>query len=168
MPNPIKGDSDITNGAGVPGVLGTSTSYNGVLGYTTAEGHAGVAGACDEGLGNGVYGRSKNRAGVFAVSENFEAVHAESNSSKTAAIAAYNLNVNSESASLYAQKKGKGCAAVFDGKVNIVNGDLKVLKGTIKVKDIDIVDMLFKLTNQLNNEISQLKGRISILEMRPR
>ncbi len=164
----LTGDSNISDGAGVPGVLGTSTSYNGVLGYTTAEGHAGVAGACDEGLGNGVYGRSKNRVGVFAVSENFEAVHAESNSSKTAAIAAYNLNVNSESAAIFAQKKGKGCSAIFDGKVNIIEGDLKVLKGTIKVKDVDIVGMLFNLTNQLNNEISQLKMRIASLEMRPR
>ncbi len=168
MSIPLNGESNITNGAGVPGVLGTSNSFNGVLGYTTAEGHAGVAGACDEGMGNGVYGRSKNRVGVFAVSENFEAVHAESNSSKTAAIAAYNLNVNSESASLYAQKKGKGCAAVFDGKVNIINGDLKVLKGTIKVKDIDILDMLINLNNHLNNEISQLRMRIDSLEMRPR
>ena len=165
MPNPLIGESNVPE---VPGVLGNSTSFNGVLGYTTAEGHAGVAGACDEGLGNGVYGRSKNRVGVFAVSENFEAVHAESNSSKTAAIAAYNLNENSDSPSLYAQKKGKGCSAVFDGKVNIVNGDLKVLKGTIKVKDIDIVKVLFDLAAQLNSEVSQLKGRIAALEMRPR
>jgi hypothetical protein len=50
------------------GVVGTSTLFNGVLGYTTAEGHAGVAGACDEGNGNGVYGRSKNRNGVYGVS----------------------------------------------------------------------------------------------------
>jgi hypothetical protein len=34
----------------------------------TANGHAGVAGACDEGDGNGVFGRSKNRNGVFGVS----------------------------------------------------------------------------------------------------
>ncbi|MEO8446752.1 MAG: hypothetical protein ABI528_04610 [bacterium] len=151
MPNPISGNSDLTNGAGVPGVLGTSTSFNGVLGYTTAEGHAGVAGACDEGNGNGVYGRSKNRVGVFAVSENFEAVHAESNSPKTAAIAAYNFNENSDSAALYAQKKGKGCSAIFDGKVNIVNGDLKVLKGTIKVKDVDIVQLLLNINRQLQD-----------------
>jgi hypothetical protein len=50
------------------GIVGTSTLFNGVLGYTTADGHAGVAGACDEGNGNGVYGRSKNRNGVYGVS----------------------------------------------------------------------------------------------------
>ncbi|MGB4842939.1 MAG: hypothetical protein WBP16_00590, partial [Ferruginibacter sp.] len=146
------------------GIQGNSTIFNGVLGYTTAEGHAGVAGACDEGMGNGVYGRSKNRVGVFAVSENFEAVHAESNSSKTAAIAAYNLNVNSDAPSLYAKKRGKGCSAVFDGKVNIVEGDLKILKGTIYIKDINIVDWL----NNLSSMITRLQGEVSSLQMRIR
>lgn len=154
MPIPLHGESKITDGQGVAGVLGKSSSFNGVLGYTTAEGHAGVAGACDEGLGNGVYGRSKNRVGVFAVTENFEAVHAESNSSKTAAIAAYNFNVNSDSPALYAKKEGKGCSAVFDGKVNIVEGDLKILKGTLFIKGINMFDMVAQLAN-LNVEISQ-------------
>jgi hypothetical protein len=49
------------------GIAGSSSLYNGVLGSTTAEGHAGVAGVCDEGNGNGVYGRSKNRNGVYGV-----------------------------------------------------------------------------------------------------
>jgi hypothetical protein len=167
MSNPLRGDSDNTNVPETAGVLGTSTIYNGVLGYTTAEGHAGVAGACDEGLGNGVYGRSKNRVGVFAVSENFEAVHAESNSSKTAAIAAYNFNVNSDSAALYAKKKGKGCSAVLDGNVNIVEGDLKILKGTLLIKGINIFDLVVQLSN-LNVEVSQLRTRIMSLESRVR
>jgi hypothetical protein len=62
---PINGESSQSE---VPGVLGKSTTYNGVLGYTTAAGHAGVAGACDEGDGNGVYGRSKNVDGVVGYS----------------------------------------------------------------------------------------------------
>ena len=61
----IKKFSDNTDPEGTAGVLGTSTIFNGVLGYTTAEGHAGIAGACDEGNGNGVYGRSKNAHGVY-------------------------------------------------------------------------------------------------------
>lgn len=61
----VKGNSDEPE---IAGVLGTSTTYNGVLGYTTAAGHAGVAGACDEGDSHGVYGRSKNRNGVLGVS----------------------------------------------------------------------------------------------------
>ena len=61
----IKKFSDSTDPEGTAGVLGTSTIFNGVLGYTTADGHAGIAGACDEGGGNGVYGRSKNAHGVY-------------------------------------------------------------------------------------------------------
>ena len=65
MGQPINGNSDSNNPSGTAGVLGESTIFNGVLGYTTADGHAGVAGACDEGNGNGVYGRSKNANGVI-------------------------------------------------------------------------------------------------------
>ncbi|HET9747487.1 MAG TPA: hypothetical protein VFP97_17345 [Chitinophagaceae bacterium] len=61
----IKKFSDNTDPEGTAGVQGTSTIFNGVLGYTTADGHAGIAGACDEGGGNGVYGRSKNAHGVY-------------------------------------------------------------------------------------------------------
>ena len=57
--------SDNLDPAGTAGVLGTSTTYNGVLGVTTAEGHAGVAGVCDNGAGNGLYGRSANQHGVY-------------------------------------------------------------------------------------------------------
>ena len=53
---------------GEPGVMGTSSQFNGVLGVTTANGHAGVAGVSDEGVGNGIYGRSKNANGVVGYS----------------------------------------------------------------------------------------------------
>ncbi len=49
----------------VAGVSGSSTTFNGVIGYTTAKGHAGVAGVCDSGEGNGVYGRSGLANGVI-------------------------------------------------------------------------------------------------------
>ena len=61
----IKKYSDVSDPMGTAGVLGTSTIFDGVLGYTTANEHAGVAGVCDEGNGNGVYGRSANRNGVY-------------------------------------------------------------------------------------------------------
>lgn len=61
----IKKYSDLSDPIDTPGVLGTSTIFDGVLGYTTADEHAGVAGACDEGNGNGVYGRSANRNGIY-------------------------------------------------------------------------------------------------------
>lgn len=52
----------------IPGVLGESNKFNGVLGVTTANGHSGVAGVADSGGGNGVYGRSKNANGVVGYS----------------------------------------------------------------------------------------------------
>jgi hypothetical protein len=48
--------------------VGESALFNGMLGYTTSEGHAGVAGVADSGIGNGVYGRSKNANGVIGYS----------------------------------------------------------------------------------------------------
>lgn len=57
-----------TTDPGVAGVLGKSSTFNGVLGVTTADGHAGVAGVCDTSNGNGVYGRSKQANGVMGIS----------------------------------------------------------------------------------------------------
>ncbi|PGH96159.1 hypothetical protein [Bacillus thuringiensis] len=62
---PISGDS---NQDGVAGVTGVSNKFNGVLGISTANGHAGVAGVCDTSQGNGVYGRSKLVNGVVGYS----------------------------------------------------------------------------------------------------
>jgi hypothetical protein len=50
------------------GVYGESKGFNGVLGQTTADGHAGVAGVSDSGNSNGVYGRSQNANGVVGYS----------------------------------------------------------------------------------------------------
>lgn len=61
----IKKFSDSTDPEYTAGVSGTSTIFNGVLGSTSADGHAGVAGTCDEANGNGIYGRSKNAHGVY-------------------------------------------------------------------------------------------------------
>lgn len=55
------------NNPGTPGVLGESTIFNGVLGMTTADGHAGVAGVCYSGKSNGVYGGSNLANGVYGV-----------------------------------------------------------------------------------------------------
>ena len=71
----VEGVNSTLKGVGVlgrsthqAGVLGESAGFNGVLGYTTANGHSGVAGISDEGNGNGVYGRSKNVNGVVGYS----------------------------------------------------------------------------------------------------
>ena len=54
--------------SGEAAFVGESSLFNGVLGITTSEGHAGVAGVSDTGVGNGVYGRSKNANGVVGYS----------------------------------------------------------------------------------------------------
>lgn len=54
--------------SGEAAFVGESSLFNGVLGVTTSEGHAGVAGVSDSGVGNGVYGRSKNANGLVGYS----------------------------------------------------------------------------------------------------
>lgn len=72
----ILGVSSTKHGVGVrghstfqSGVVGESEQLDGVLGVTTSEGHAGVAGVSNDGNGNGVYGYSKNVDGVVGLSE---------------------------------------------------------------------------------------------------
>jgi hypothetical protein len=133
----------------IPGVLGESTSYNGVLGQTTADGHAGVAGVSDSGNSNGVYGRSKNRNGVYGVSsaaehsgvvggnddgtgvlgrsinsrgvwglsDNSVGVVAQTRSSNTPALQAFQSNPNSDSFALVAKHDGGKMAGFFEGGV---------------------------------------------------
>ncbi len=47
---------------------------NGVVGYSSATGHNGVAGVNEEGNGNGVYGRSKRASGVYGESAEFNGI----------------------------------------------------------------------------------------------
>lgn len=112
------------------GVHGESKGFNGVLGATTADGAAGVAGVSDSGKGNGIYGRSKNAngvvgyssaigasgvagvneegdgPGVYGRSKKNEGVHAETMSTTTAALAAYNLNPEGTGAAIYGKHTG--------------------------------------------------------------
>jgi hypothetical protein len=95
----IKKYSDISDPIDTPGVLGTSTIYDGVLGYTTADEHAGVAGACDEGNGNGVYGRSANRNGIYG----------HSSAKFHSGVAGINDNQTNEAGpGIYGKSKGSG------------------------------------------------------------
>ncbi|MFI6902640.1 hypothetical protein ACIBKY_15385 [Nonomuraea sp. NPDC050394] len=79
--------------------------------------------ADNRGRGPGVFVRTGIGAAVDARSEAYEAVHAETNSPNTAAIAAYNLNADSTGAALYADHRGVGPAGFFKGNV-IVTGDV--------------------------------------------
>jgi hypothetical protein len=129
-----------------PGVIGKSTKWVGVYGETAGieNGPAGVWGE-HKGAGIGMKAVSKDGAGLAAYSTSNEAVHAETQSPGTAAIAAYNLNPNGTGAAIFAKKAGaKGHAAFLDGNVWVggelgVGGDITLANADC-AEDFDIVD----------------------------
>jgi hypothetical protein len=108
---------------------------------------AGV-GVCGEhrGGGIGVKAVSQSGMGLAAYSAEYEAVHAETRSMNTAAIAAYNLNPRGGGAAVFAKKEGtRGHAGFFDGKVWVsgelaVGGDI-VLANADCAEDFDVVTL---------------------------
>jgi hypothetical protein len=121
-----------TTGAGVQGksegagVIGTSTKWVGVYGETAGieNGPAGVWGE-HKGAGTGVKAVSKDGVGLAAYSTSNEAIHAETKSPGTAAIAAYNLNPAGTGAAIFAKKEGsQGHAGFFAGNV-VITGILE-------------------------------------------
>jgi|SRR5215469_13345570 len=131
----VYGKSESTSGgAGVmgegdpaPGVIGKSTKWIGVYGETAGieNGPAGVWGE-HKGAGVGVKAVSKDGAGLAAYSTSNEAIHAETQSPGTAAIAAYNLNPAGTGAAIYAESRSRGPAAFFKGDV-LITGDIKLI-----------------------------------------
>ncbi len=110
-----------------PGVIGKSTKWVGVYGETAGieNGPAGVWGE-HKGAGIGVKAVSKDGQGLVAFSASNEAIHAETNSPWSAAIAAYNLDPDGTGAAIFARKTGsQGHAAFFDGNVHIT-GDISL------------------------------------------
>lgn len=101
------------------GVYGISESGSGVWGV--AKSGTGVVGTSESGKG-GLF-ESAQSVGVWGVSATNEAVHAETRSVTTAALAAYQMNPDSQTAALYAKHAGGRVAAVFEGDV-IVSGDI--------------------------------------------
>jgi hypothetical protein len=90
---------------------------------------------------NAVVAKSHSGAGVWATSDTYEAVHAETNS-HIAAIAAYNLS-HGDGFALYGKKEGGGQAGFFDGDVWIrdtlgVGVDIKLANGQDCAEDFDI------------------------------
>jgi hypothetical protein len=143
-----------TGGAGVmgegnpgPGVIGKSTKWVGVYGETAGleNGPAGVWGE-HKGAGIGVKAVSKDGAGLAAYSSTNEAIHAETQSGGTAAIAAYNLNPAGTGAAIFAKKEGnEGHAGFFEGRVWIsgdlgIGGDVK-LANADGAEDFDVVPL---------------------------
>ncbi len=111
----------------------------------------------DDGAGVGVHGEhrragigvkavSNSGMGLAAYSSEHEAVHAETHSRGTAAIAAYNLNVSGTGAAVFAKKAGtRGHAGFFDGRVWVggelaVGGDI-VLANADCAEDFDVTNV---------------------------
>lgn len=119
-----------------PGVQATSQEFEAVHAETNSPGTAAVAAynmnssstgaavfADNRGGGPAVFASSGTGAAVEAKSQAFEAVHAETNSPGTAAIAAYNLNTGGTGAALFCETRGSGPAGFFKGNV-VVTGDI--------------------------------------------
>jgi len=165
-PQPIRADyyegDKIQNGSYVQeahsAVLGINNKLKstGILAGTLDRHNDVGAGGKSESIG--VLGISNKGIGVWCESNDHEALHAETKSTETAAIAAYNINPESNSTALYAKKYGSnGSAAVFDGDVNIVIGNLNVKSGLITINGESIWDLIYKL--QL--EVEKLKNNLS-------
>lgn len=94
--------------------------------------------------GIGVKAISDKGFGLAAYSTGHEAIHAETQSRETAAIAAYNLNRNGTGAAIFAKKEGRrGHAGFFVGNVWItgelgVGGDI-MLANADCAEDFDVV-----------------------------
>jgi hypothetical protein len=108
------------------GVVGVSKKWVGVYGETEGieNGPAGVWGE-HKGNGTGVKAVSNGGIGLFAFSVGHEALHAESQSTSTAAAAVYQMNAQSDTAALYVKHVGQRMAAVFEGDVH-VTGDIRL------------------------------------------
>jgi len=133
-----------TGGVGVmgesagTGVIGKSSSWHGVYGEShSTSGGAGVYGEGKAG-GTGVSGKSETGIGVWAVSETYEGLRAETKSADTAALAAYQLNPGSDRPAIYARHLGGRNAAFFDGSV-FVTGDV-LLQNADCAEDFAIAD----------------------------
>jgi hypothetical protein len=128
-----------TGGFGVTGV-GSAIA---IWGIAKASGWAGyfsgpirVEGTCDL--------QSIQVSGsITATNPNNECVHAETQSTVTSAIAAFQMNAGSDSAALYAKHAGKRTAAFFDGNLFVagditVTGDISLTNAADCAEDFDI------------------------------
>jgi hypothetical protein len=175
----VHGDSDTWNGvagiskstiggAGVygesvgPGVIGKSQTWHGVYGETpSTTGGAGVWGE-HKANGAGVVGKSNSGVGVYGTSESYEGVHAETKSTSTAAMAAYQLNPSSDTAAFYAKHAGNRTAAVFEGNVN-VTGHIHAPKSTITCFDVSLSNADCAEDFNIGADVSVEPGTVMVL-----
>jgi hypothetical protein len=104
-------------------VFGESKELDGVLGITTADGKAGVAGVNDQAKGNGVYGRSRSGNGVYGVSE----------APEHSGVAGVNTG-----GGVGVHGKGDRLAGLFEGDVE-VTGDIRLTGAADCAEEFDIV-----------------------------
>jgi len=114
-----------------------SNNAEGVRGISANPNHGGVVGV-NTAAGIGVYGTSDNGVGVWGISVNSEGIHAETQSTTTAAMAAYQKNAASDTAALYVKHEGNHTAAFFEGNIE-VTGVINLLGGDI-AEDFDAED----------------------------
>jgi hypothetical protein len=156
--NGVLGYSRVPNAAGVMGVSGAggfgvqgaSTGHavigNGGFGVTGMGSMIGIWGI---GQGNGwagqfsgpvlVTGSAYFQQDVTVLNPAGECVHAETQSTTVAAVAAFQKNASSDSAALYAKHDGGRTAAFFDGNV-VITGDIVLTNGADCAEDFDVVD----------------------------
>jgi hypothetical protein len=164
----IAGQSDTGWGVWAMSNSGQSAVYGEQVNGTGA----GVMGVSAN--GPGVAGSSTANVGVQAQSDAYEAVHAETNSPKTAAIAAYNQNPDGTGAAIYARKVGGvGHAGFFDGEV-FVSGSITtatdvILSNADCAEEFDVdpastaepgTVMVFSADNTLSESAQAYDGRV--------
>jgi hypothetical protein len=152
------------------GVTGRSTQFNGVLGESTADGHAGVAGVNDTGTGNGVYGRSAlgdgvlgvatgdGKSGVAGVNDDGTGNGVYGRSAKgdgVVGVATANgksgvAGVNEGDGGVGIYGRGQRLAGLFDGNVDII--------GSLSVEGLDIKDWLNRIET-LERYVLELKSK---------
>lgn len=156
--NGVLGYTRVPDGAGVLGVSGAGGI--GVQGASTGHAVMGKGGFGVTGMGSiiGVWGigQGSGWAGQFSgpvlvsgsayfqrdvtvINPTGECVHAETQSTTVAAIAAFQKNATSNSAALYAKHDGGRTAAFFDGSV-VVTRDIVLTDGADCAEDFDVAE----------------------------
>ena len=113
-----------------------SSQGEGVRGIANNPNHGGVVGINTMG-GTGVYGTSDNGVGILGTSINYEGIHAETKSTSTAAMAAYQKNPDSDTAALYVKHEGNRTAAIFVGNIT-VTGEINLANAADCAENFDI------------------------------
>ena len=128
------GDPEATSGGN--GGWFESSQGEGVRGWSKTRHHGGVVGVNTDG-GVGVFGTSDTGVGVWGTSIDYEGIHAETKSTRTAAMAAYQKNPQSDTAALYVKHDGNRTAAVFVGNI-VVTGEIRLANAADCAEDFDI------------------------------